>query len=151
MSTRQLTELVDTIIDDAKAAVLATVDEEGLPRLRWITPGTMADRPGYIYMVTARDFAKVAQARKNPAASMLLQTRQLDKVLNLQGSLAVLENPVVRSATLERVSSRLNAFWKTGPGDRELVVVEFGITMAILYIPQDGTREVITIDGEEEV
>lgn len=147
MSMNRLMSLVESIIDDAKTAVLATVDERGQPQLRWITPGTIGDRPGFLYMITAHDFAKVKQAEHHPAASMLLQTRQLDRVLNLQGELAVLANPVIRAATLERVSSRLNAFWKTGAADRELLVLEFKISSAVLYVPQAGTKEEITVDG----
>ena len=147
MSTNRLMSLIDSLIDDAKAAVLATVDTKGAPRLRWITPGSIADRPGFLYMITAHDFDKVAQAKEHPEASMLLQSRQLDRVLQLQGVLAVLENPVIRSATLERVSPMLNAFWKTGSKDRDLLVLEFRITEAVFYRPMSGIKENLPIDG----
>jgi general stress protein 26 len=147
MSTNRLMSLIDALIEDAKTAVLATVDGKGAPRLRWITPGCIADRPGYLYIITAREFAKVSHARQHPPASMLLQTRQLDKVLQLQGELAVLENPVIRNATLERVSPMLTAFWKTGSENRELIVLEFRITEAVYYVPMAGTKELIALDG----
>ena len=147
MSTKRLLSLIDSLIDDAKAAVLATVDANGAPRLRWITPGSITDRPGHLYMITGHDFEKVTQAKARPSASMLLQSRQLDRVLHLQGELAVLENPVIRNAILERVSSRLNAFWKTGSKDRELIVLEFRITEAVYYLPMSGSRENLPIDG----
>ena len=139
--------LIDSLVDDAKTAVLATVDGKGAPRLRWITPGNITDRPGYLYIITAVEFAKVSQAREHPPASMLLQSRNLDKVLHLQGELAVLENPVIRNATLEKVSPMLTAFWKTGSTDRELIVLEFRITEAVYYVPMAGTRELIALDG----
>lgn len=147
MSTNRLMSLIDSLIEDAKAAVLATVDTNGVPHLRWITPGRIADRPGYLYMITAHDLNKVAQAKAHPEASILLQSRQLDQVLHLQGVLAVLENPVIRNATLERVSSMLHAFWKTGSPDRELIVLEFRITEALFYLPMSGVKEKLPIDG----
>ena len=149
MSMNRLMNLIDAIIDDAKAAVLATVDKQGMPQLRWVTPGTISDRPGSLFIISAHNFAKVDQARNSPGASILLQTRLLDKVLNLQGVLSVLENPSIRSETLERVGKRLNAFWKIGTSDRELVVLEFTVTLAALYLPQVGSKEIITIDGRK--
>ena len=147
MSTMRLMPIIDSLIEDAKAAVLATVDKKGRPHLRWITPGSIADRPRFLYMITAQTFEKVAQAREHPQATMLLQSRHLDKVLHLQGELAVLENPVIRNATLERVSPMLNAFWKTGSPDRELIVLEFRITEAVFYRPMSGTKETLPLDG----
>lgn len=147
MSINRLMNLIDSIIDDAKTAVLATVDEEDIPQLRWVTPGTIPDRPGALYIITALHFAKVQEARGNSNASMLLQTRTLDRVLNLRGKLSVLENPSIRSETLERVAPRLHAFWKVDTPDRELVVLEFSVTYAALYLPQTGSREIIPIDG----
>ena len=148
MSTNRLMSLIDSLIEDAKAAVLATVDSNGVPRLRWITPGSIADRPGYLYIITAHDFDKVAQAKAHPEASILLQSRQLDRVLHLQGVLMVLENPVIRNTTLERVSPMLTAFWKTGAPDRELIVLEFEILEALFYLPMSGVKEKLSIDGE---
>ncbi|MBN1757315.1 MAG: pyridoxamine 5'-phosphate oxidase family protein [Chitinispirillaceae bacterium] len=148
MSINRLMTLIDSLIDDARAAVLATVDKKGAPRLRWITPGSIADRPGFLYMITAHDFEKVVQAKEHPDASILLQSRQLDRVLQLQGVLTVLENPVIRNATLERISHMLNAFWKTGSKDRELVVLEFRITEAVFYRPMSGEKEKLLFDGE---
>lgn len=150
MSANRLMLLIDSLIEDAKAAVLATVDKKGVPRLRWITPGSIADRPGYLYMITAHDFEKVSQAKAHPEASLLLQSRQLDRVLHLQGVLAVLENPVIRNATLERVSPMLHTFWKTGSKDRELTVLEFKITEALFYLPMSGAKEKMSIDGGAE-
>ena len=145
MSTSNLTSVINLIIDDAKTAVLATVDTHGNPQMRWITPGTIPDFPTSIFIITADNFAKVAQAKKNPCASILLQTRLLDKVVHLEGAISVIENPSFRSELLERVGKRLNAFWKIDVPHRELVALEFSISHAVLYLPQKGSREVIEI------
>ena len=147
MSTARLMNIIDTVLDDAKSAVLATIDEEGLPRLRWITPTTFPDRPGMLYMITGHHFDKIGHVRGNPNGSMLLQTRSLATVLSLRGTLSVLENPAIRSETLERIAGRLNAFWKIEAPERELVVLEFTITRATLYLPQKGSRESVALDG----
>lgn len=148
MSLTTLMNEIDAILDDAKAAVLATVDSDGVPQLRWITPGIIPERPGALFMVTADAFVKVTQAKEHPKASMQLQTRLLDKVLNLQGTLTVLTNPAIRSETLERVGRRLHAFWKVPAAQRELVVLEFTVTHATLYLPQKGIRSEIPLAGE---
>jgi len=148
MSMYALMSEIDSLIDDAKAAVLATVDAEGRPQIRWITPGTISERPGFLFIITSDAFAKVAQATEHPKASIQLQTRSLDKVLNLQGSLSVLTNPSIRSETLERIGKRLHAFWKLPASRRELVVLEFTITQAVMYDPQNGVKHEMLLTGE---
>lgn len=146
MSTESLMNLIDSLIDEVKTGVLATVDTGGIPRQRWITPGILPGRPGSIFIVTASHFAKVAQAEKNPDASILLQTRLLDKVLSLQGRLSIIGNPLIRSELLERIGGRLNAFWRINVPDREMVTLQFVITGAVLYLPLEGTKEILEPD-----
>jgi len=148
MSLNRLMSEIDSIIEDAKAAILATVDEKGVPKLRWITPGTIPEHPGALYMVTNNAFDKVEHARNHPDATIMLQTRVLDKVLTLHGTLEVLENPAIRSDTLERVGKRLTAFWKIPAERKGLVVLEFSITRAVLYLPQKGIKTEIPLNGE---
>lgn len=141
MTVNRLTTLLSEIIDDAKTAVLATVDEKNTPKVRWITPALLTGYPATLFIISAGQFAKVAQARKNPHASIMLQTRSLDKVLTCEGTLSVLENPSIRAELLETIGKRLRAFWKTGSEDRELVALEFSITKAVFYLPLKGTKE----------
>jgi len=147
MVTSRLTRVVNELIDDAKTAVLATVDEKGIPRVRWITPAQLDGYPSTLFIVSAHNFSKVVQARKNPKATIMIQTRILDKVLNCEGKLMVVENPSIRSELLEKIGSRLHAFWKAGSAERDLVALEFTISRAILYLPLKGSREVL--EGEE--
>lgn len=148
MATTRLDRVVNELIDDAKTAVLATIDQKGIPRLRWITPTQLAGYPSTLFIVSAHNFSKVSQAKKNPKASIMIQTRLLDKVLNCEGTLTVVENPSIRSELLEKIGGRLHAFWKAGPPDRDLVALEFTIAKAVLYLPLKGSREVFN-GGED--
>jgi pyridoxamine 5'-phosphate oxidase len=143
MTVDRLTVLLSEIIDDAKTAVLATVDENNSPKVRWITPALLVGYPATLFIVSAGHFAKVAQARKNPHASIMLQTRSLDRVLTCEGILSVVENPSIRAELLEMIGNRLHAFWKTGSEERELVTLEFTISKAVFYLPLTGTKELL--------
>lgn len=150
MKMFELMTLLGTIADDAKAALLSTVDEQGVPQMRWVTPGCVPDRPGSIFIVTVLQFDKVAHVTKNPQATMLFQTLTLDKIVNIAGTVSVLKGPLILSEILEVVGKRLNVFWKKHAPQRELVVLEFAITSASLYLPQTGDVEWLQTDGEEQ-
>lgn len=148
MKMFELMTLLGTIADDAKAALLSTVDTQGVPQMRWVTPGCVPNRSGSIFIVTALQFDKVAQLTKNPQATMLFQTLALDKIVNIAGTVSVLKGPLILSEVLEVVGKRLSAFWKRPAPQRELLVLEFVITSASLYLPQTGDVEWLQRDGE---
>ena len=59
MDTKSFTATLASLIQDAKTAAFATVDSDGQPNMRWMTPTLLDDRPGAIYAVTSPDFRKI--------------------------------------------------------------------------------------------
>ena len=51
---RQLEE----ILSEARSAVLATTDKDGIPRLRWMNPVFLKDKAGTFYCLTSPGFEK---------------------------------------------------------------------------------------------
>ncbi|NLL13569.1 MAG: pyridoxamine 5'-phosphate oxidase family protein [Fibrobacter sp.] len=149
MHKHEIMGLIDTIIEENRVAVLATVDTGGAPHLRWMTPGCIHERPGTIFMVSSSRFSKVEQIQNNPNAELMVQSRALDKIINIRGKINLLNNPSIRSETLECIGRHLHTFWNLNQPENELVVLELVIEQAVVYLPQKGSRISVDFSGED--
>ncbi len=147
MNKNELLHLLGEIIDDAKTAVLSTVDSAGAPHVRWVSPALLKGRPESIFMVTSRHFTKVNQVETNPRVEWMFQTRALTKVVNVRGSIATLSNAAIRSEVLEVLAPGLRTFWTiTQNNDPDLVVLETRVQEAVVFLPIDGSRETVRFE-----
>jgi len=141
MDGREVMNRVGAIIEAHGTGLLATVDEEGNPHVRWLTPTLLRERPGAIYAITAPRFAKVVQVRSHPRAEWMFQTPTLDEVVNVRGTINVVENPSLRAEVLEVLGPRLHTFWKLAHDPRDLVVLETAVEEATRYLPMQGRKD----------
>lgn len=149
MTRNKIMEIVLDCVESSHAAVLATVDQNGRPDLRWVTPGCVKERSNTIYLVSESHFSKVKQLSINPLASMLFQTTTLDKVVTIYGKVNIVTVPSVLAETLECLGKHLHAFWNLREGKRDLVVLEFVIDTARYYHPLQGVHETVSFGLEE--
>lgn len=145
MNMQELRTVIETLVEDSKTAVLATVDRESRPHTRWVVPGCLRNRPGALYTVSGSGFAKIEQLLNNPNAQMLFQSRNLDKVVSVSGKMNILDNPSIRSEVLECLGARLKAFWKTNVSESDLVVLELVMEEAEYYVPMSGVKERVSL------
>ena len=143
MKKNEILNAISTMIDEAKTAVLATVDGDGRPVMRWVSPALIRGRTGAIYMVTSPRSNKVKQVEKNPRVQWMFQTLALDKIILIEGKVNVVDNPSIRAEVLEVVGPRLSPFWKINMDERDLLVLETIIEKAIYYIPMKGKKEAV--------
>jgi general stress protein 26 len=143
MDSGELMRRIARIVEAHGTGVLATVDHEGAPHARWLTPALLPGRPGVVYALTSPGFAKVAQLRANPRVEWLFQTPSLDEVISLRGTLGVIDNPSLRAEVQEALGPRLATFWRLAPEGRGLVVLETVVSDATLYLPLEGGKDVV--------
>jgi general stress protein 26 len=143
MDSRQVMNRVEEIIETHKTGLLATVDDEGKPHIRWLTPAVLRDRPGAIYAITAGKFAKVAQVKSHPQVEWMFQTPSLDEVVSIRGAINVVENPSLRAEVLEVIGPRLRTFWKLAHDDRDIAVLETVVEHATRFLPMEGRKEIV--------
>ena len=143
MDRQQILELIYSSIEDSKTAVLAVCNIEGDPTMRWMTPACLKDRPGSLFMASDAKFAKVNFIRNHPSAELMVQSRSLDRVINIRGGITVLDNVSIRLEVLECVGSRLHAFWKASGNESDMVVLEFAMVDATVYLPMTGERHTV--------
>ena len=144
MDMQQLMGLLERILDQAKTAVLATVDAEGRPHMRWMTPAVLHGREGVLYAVTSPRFAKVAQLDAAPQVEWMVQTPSLDEVVNLTGRINIVDNPSLKAEIAEAIGKRLSVFWRVNTEPAELVVLETVIEQATVFHPMTGERQMLT-------
>ena len=144
MEKREILAYIERIIEEAKAAVLATVDEKGLPHMRWMTPGLLDGREGAVFAVASRRSAKVKHLSANPIVQWIFQSPALDRIVVVDGKVNIVDNPSIRSEVLEVVGSRLRAFWKMYEEERDLLVLETIIERAQYYLPMKGVKETVS-------
>jgi general stress protein 26 len=141
MTKRDIMTEIGRMLDDAKTALLATVDEKGRPHMRWLTPTVIRGRTGAIYNVTAPASAKLEQLRANPNVQWMFQTRALDRIVTVNGKINIVENPSIRTEVLEAVGDKLTVFWKIHEQEWEVVVLETVIENATFYLPMKSRKE----------
>jgi hypothetical protein len=125
MTRHEILEVLELILNDAHTAVLATTDEDGRPRMRWMTPALIRGRSGAIFAVTSPGFAKVNQLASHPEVEWMFQT------------------PVLDTIVLEALGPYMRSFWKLKGDERDLVVLETIIQDATYYRPMKGLKEVV--------
>ena len=131
------------ILNEAHTAVLATTDEEGRPRMRWMTPALIRGRSGAIFAVTSPGFAKVNQLAAHGEVVWLFQTPVLDTIVTVRGRINMVDNPSLLAEVLEALGPYMRSFWKLQGDERDLVVLETIIEDATYYRPMKGLKEVV--------
>jgi general stress protein 26 len=144
MEKREIIRYIEGIIEEAKAAVFATVDSEGRPQTRWMTPALLRGREGVIYAVAYRTSEKVQHVQTNPGVQWIFQSPALDRIVVVDGRVNILDNPSIRSEVLEAVGPMLRAFWKMYQDERDLLVLETVIEKAQYYLPMKGVKETVS-------
>jgi pyridoxamine 5'-phosphate oxidase len=144
MNAEQIMNEIQSIIDDARTAVIATVDNDNSPHMRWVTPGLLKDHPRSVFIITSPSFAKAIHAMENPTVEWMFQTRALDKVVNTQGTASILDNPSIKSEVLEVVGARLRTLWHLSEDQHSMIVMETVLEKAAYFLPAKGTKETVS-------
>jgi pyridoxamine 5'-phosphate oxidase len=143
MNQHEIMYKVERILEDAKAGVLATIDKNGNPRMRWMTPTTLKGRPNVLFAVTSPDFGKVVQLDAHPEVEWMIQTRALDQIVNLRGKINILDNPAIKSEVMEHLAKRLTVFWKVNTEKTDFIVLETIINEAVYFQPMKRHKEIV--------
>ncbi len=122
MNDKQQFGALDDIIDEAGIGVLATVDSDGRPHMRWMTAGTEKSRPGAIFCVSHRDAGKISQIESDSHVQWLFSSG--DRTATVNGQASIVDNPAVHAGVIELLGGRLERFWKQGLEPDNIVVLE---------------------------
>jgi len=148
MNQTELLNKLEQILEDAKAGIMSTIDQNGHPRMRWMTPATIKGRPGVLFTVTCPYFSKISHLKAHPEVEWMLQTRSLDQIINIKGKVNILDNPAIKAEILEAIGSRLTVFWSNHCDSSDFIVLETVIEEATYFLPMKGWKETISFHPE---
>jgi general stress protein 26 len=84
-------DLARKLADGTRPGVLATVDEHGMPHMRWMATLSLRDWP-LLYTITSPTSRKVAHIRKNPNVSWMFSNEEMNIVVNIQGKARIADD-----------------------------------------------------------
>lgn len=143
MTIQEMMRKVEAVLEDSKAGILATVDADGHPHARWMTPVVLPQWPDSIFAVTSPQFPKVIQLDANRHVEWMIQTRSLDQVINVRGDMNVLDNPSLKAQVMEAIGRKLTVFWNINKENTDFVILETVIDEACWSAPMKGRKEVV--------
>lgn len=150
METKEVLDALETTLEEVQTGVLATVNDAGVPNMRWMTPRIISGREGYVYAVTSPKFGKVASLAKNNKVEWMIQSKGLDKIFNVRGTLQLIDNPSVKSGVLEEIGPHLQVFWRVNPDASDLVVLETVIEEIQYFNPMKADRLTVVLHTEAD-
>jgi pyridoxamine 5'-phosphate oxidase len=140
-------DTLERVLEESKIAVLATVDPDGRPHMRWMTPAVVRGREGFLYAVTSPEFEKTQQIDGNPQVEWMLQSRSLDEIVSVRGPMGVIDNPSAKAEVLEAIGGHLSTFWKMNPDESKMVVLETSVEYIRYVKPMTGERHEVQLGG----
>lgn len=138
-----ITEL-EIILEETKTGILSTVDTNGSPRMRWMTPTILKDRPDTIFALTSSGFEKTAHLENNARGEWMFQTKSLSTIITVRGVINLLDNSSLKNEVLEAIGSRLSAFWKLKSDDESgIIILETVVEEAVFFRPMTGIKKIV--------
>ncbi len=144
MVQNEILEKLQGIVGAGYPGLLATIDDNGKPRARWLTPVILPAKPSVIYTLTVPRSPKVAHVRTSPYVEWVFQTPTFSEVLSIRGRINVVDNPSLRAQVLEALGQRLTALWRLTHDISDLSALETIVEEATYYLPLKGTHEVVS-------
>lgn len=135
------------LIDGRHPGMLATVDERGRPRARWMA--TMAfERFPHIHTLTAPGSRKLAHIARTPHVNWTFSNQDLSLILNLSGTARVLTERAAIRRIWKMIEDKSHAYFLTNFREKPgFAVLETTVTEIECCIPQSGFRWSVDIES----
>lgn len=137
MSREEIIAMARRVVSEGKPFVLATVDAEGCPRMRWMG-GLLLEDPLTIYMACGASSRKMDQIRGNPKGQLMFQTEGFREVVTLYGTCQIVDDAEVKQKMWQAMPALTHYF--AGPDDPNLGVIRF-ITRRVEIMTADRHGE----------
>ena len=147
MNQSEIVYEASEIIEKSGTAVLANVDKNGFPVMRWMSPVFLKGNIDSIYALTSPKFGKSEALSDNPRVQWLIQTAALERIITLKGTIQLIDNVSLRSELIESIGSRLRPFWQLNNDTSEMIVLETVIEEGLIFYPVKGRKERVVFKG----
>ncbi|MCX7598757.1 MAG: pyridoxamine 5'-phosphate oxidase family protein [Armatimonadetes bacterium] len=122
MIREEIIAMARRVVSEGKPFVLATVDADGGPRMRWMG-GLVLEDPLTIYMACGASSRKMDQIRGNPRGQLMFQTEGFREVVTLYGTCHIVDDAKVKEKLWAEMPVLENYF--AGADDPNFGVIRF--------------------------
>jgi general stress protein 26 len=84
-------DLAKKLADGTRPGILATVDEKGMPHLRWMATLSLRDFP-LLYTITSPNSRKIQHISRNPNVSWMFSNEEMNVIVNIHGKARITED-----------------------------------------------------------
>lgn len=133
---------IQELLDEVHVGIMASIDDAGIPCMRWMTPVFVSRLPGALYAVTSRESRKARQIEANPKVTWIFQSKSLDRVATISGRARLVKDPSLSAEVLEAIGPRLEVLWTYMGDPKKLMIMETVIDSVSWMKPlQAASRE----------
>jgi pyridoxamine 5'-phosphate oxidase len=148
MDKGELISIAKDVLADSKAAILTTVGKDGVPAMRWMSPIFLRNFEDSIYAVTSVVFNKTSDLKLNNKVQWMIQSKNLNRIINFNGEVSLVEDVALRSEVIEKLGTKLHVFWTINKDPSNLIVLETRISTGVIFLPIKGRKEIVSFSGE---
>jgi len=140
MDKEQIVRTALEMIRAGRPFLLATVDENNAPQMRWMG-GSVLDEPLTVWMACGATSRKIAQIRANPAAQLLYSDEKFAKTVTISGRAEAVDCAEAKQRLWEAMP--MLSHHMSGPDDVGFGVVKFvGTRVELLGMAEGMATEV---------
>lgn len=129
-------ELAKKLANGKRPGILATVDEQGMPHMRWMATLSLRDWP-LLYTITSPASRKVQHIGKNPNVSWMFTNEEMNVIVNIRGKARIATDFGKRQHVWKLLEDKSKAYFLSiaadGPG---FAVIETEIEDIDAIIPK---------------
>ncbi len=133
-------ELAKKMADGTRPGILATVDEHGMPHLRWMATLSLQDFP-LLYTITSPTSRKVQHIKDHPNVSWMFSNEEMNVIVNIRGQARVTNDPAKMQRIWNLLEDKSKAYFLSiaiaGPG---FAVIETEIEDIDCIVPKYDIR-----------
>ena len=112
-------DLAKKLADGSRPGILATVDEQGMPHLRWMATLSLHDWP-LLYTITSPTSRKIQHLSNNPNVSWMFSNEEMNVVVNIRGKARITDDVGKRQHVWKLLEDKSKAYFLSiandGPG-----------------------------------
>ncbi|MDR3401101.1 MAG: pyridoxamine 5'-phosphate oxidase family protein [Chthoniobacter sp.] len=139
-----------SLLDGRHPGILATVNEAGVPALRWMSTLSFDEFPIY-QTLTAPGSRKVAQIEQHPDVNWMFFNHNRSLILNLIGKAHVITETIALKRVWQKIQDKSHTYfldhYATAPG---FVVIETRIESTECIAPNSALRFAIELSDLAE-
>jgi general stress protein 26 len=102
--------LAKQLADGNRCGILATVDEDGIPQVRWMATLSLKDFP-HLYALTSPTSRKIAHIHRNPRVSWMFTSEGNSMVVNMTGTASLITEKNEVNRIWRLIENKSNAFF----------------------------------------